>query len=96
MSPAKRFLGITTMSPFFQNEGVERTVANLVERAGATAVGTNTSVAAPAPESPALASAWTPCRAFARMAVHYAWYVSTAAHGRQQNRGGGGDLGLSC
>jgi hypothetical protein len=36
-------------------------------------------VATPAVESPALASAWTPGRAFARMAVHYAWYVSTAA-----------------
>lgn len=49
MSP-KRFLGITTMSPFYQNEGVARTVENLVERAGATAVATNTSVAMVAPE----------------------------------------------
>jgi hypothetical protein len=50
MSPQKRFLGITTMSPFFQNEGVDQTVANLVERAGATAVATNTSVAMLAPD----------------------------------------------
>lgn len=47
---AKRFLGITVMSPFFQNEGIERTLDNIVERAGATAVATNTSVTAPANE----------------------------------------------
>lgn len=44
--PSKRFLGITVMSPFFQNEGIESTLDNLVLRAGATAVATNTSVTA--------------------------------------------------
>lgn len=46
----KRFLGITVMSPFFQNEGIDHTLDNIVERAGATAVATNTSVTAPASE----------------------------------------------
>jgi hypothetical protein len=46
----KRFLGVTTLSPFFQTEGVEAVVANLVERAGATAVACNTSVTEPAPD----------------------------------------------
>lgn len=35
--------------------------------------------AATAVESPGQARGWTPGRAFARMVVHYAWYVSTAA-----------------
>jgi hypothetical protein len=46
----KRFLGITTMTPYVQNEGVEAVLENLIERAGATAVATNTSVTAPAPD----------------------------------------------
>lgn len=50
MSTSKRFLGITVMSPFFQNEGIERTLENIAERAGATAVAANTSVTAPANE----------------------------------------------
>lgn len=44
----KRFLGITVMSPFFQNEGIETTLDNIAIRAGATAIATNTSVTAPA------------------------------------------------
>lgn len=36
-------------------------------------------VAAPPPGPSGLPLAWAPARAFARMAVHYAWYVSTAA-----------------
>ena len=50
MTPSKRFLGITVMSPHYQHEGVEQVITNLVERAGVTAVATNTSVVAPAPE----------------------------------------------
>lgn len=50
MAENKRFLGITVMSPYYQNEGVDGVVRNLVERAGATAVATNTSVAALAAE----------------------------------------------
>jgi len=50
MQSGKRFLGITTLSPYLQSEGVEQVLANLVERAGATAVATNTSVVAPAAE----------------------------------------------
>lgn len=50
MTTQKRFLGITVMSPYYQNEGIEPLIQNLVERAGATAVATNTSVAAPAAE----------------------------------------------
>lgn len=50
MADHKRFLGITVMSPYYQNEGIDGLIQNLVERAGATAVATNTSVAAPAPE----------------------------------------------
>ena len=50
MAAAKRFLGITAMSPHVQNEGVDQVIANLIERAGATAVATNTSVGAPAAE----------------------------------------------
>ncbi len=38
------------MSPYYQVEGVANVVQNVVERAGATAVATNTSVAAPAAE----------------------------------------------
>ncbi len=36
------------MSPYYQNEGIDQVVNNLIRRAGATAVATNTSVAAPA------------------------------------------------
>lgn len=50
MSDSKRFLGITVMSPYFQNEGVDGVVSNLIERAGATAVACNTSVCAPSEE----------------------------------------------
>lgn len=50
MPPQRRFLGITVMTPFIQNEGIDHVLANLIERAGATAVATNTSVTAPAPE----------------------------------------------
>ena len=46
----KRFLGITTLSPFFQVEGVEATIENLIDRSGATAVACNTSVVAPGVE----------------------------------------------
>ena len=38
------------MSPYYQNEGVDGVVENLVQRAKATAVATNTSVAALAPD----------------------------------------------
>jgi hypothetical protein len=38
------------MTPYIQNEGIDGILANLVERAGATAVATNTSVTAPAPD----------------------------------------------
>lgn len=54
---SKRFLGITVMSPFFQNEGVENVLTNVVERAGASAVACNTSVAAPSAEGQ---GAWQP------------------------------------
>src|SRR5690606_3836046 len=47
MASSNRFLGITVMSPYFQNEGIDGVITNLVERAGATAVATNTSVTAP-------------------------------------------------
>ena len=50
MAAAKRFLGVTVMSPHYQNEGPGQVIANLVDRAGVTAVATNTSVVAPAPE----------------------------------------------
>jgi hypothetical protein len=50
MADSKRFLGITVMSPYYQTEGVDHVISNLVNRAGATAVATNTSVAAPAPD----------------------------------------------
>ncbi len=49
MAP-KRFLGITTMTPFIQAEGVETVLDNVVDRAGASAVTINTSVIAPMPE----------------------------------------------
>lgn len=48
MADNRRFLGITVMSPYYQNEGIDQVIRNLLERAGATAVATNTSVAAPA------------------------------------------------
>lgn len=47
---AKRFLGITVMSPYVQNEGIDGVLANIIGRAGATAVATNTSVTAPGAE----------------------------------------------
>lgn len=50
MTSRKRFLGITVMSPYFQSEGVDAVIANIVGRAGATAVACNTSVTAPADE----------------------------------------------
>ena len=50
MTNNKRFLGITVMSPYYQNEGIDQVVSNLIQRAGATAVATNTSVAALAPD----------------------------------------------
>lgn len=43
----KRFLGITVLSQFYQTEGVAAVLRNLIERAGVTAVATNTSVTAP-------------------------------------------------
>jgi hypothetical protein len=43
----RRFLGITVMTPFIQNEGIEQILTNIVDRAGATAVACNTSVTAP-------------------------------------------------
>ena len=50
MPSAKRFLGITVMSPYFQSEGVDDVLANVADRAGATAVACNTSVTAPSAE----------------------------------------------
>ena len=47
---SKRFLGITALSPYIQNEGIDGLLTNLIDRAGATAVAINTSVTAPAPE----------------------------------------------
>jgi hypothetical protein len=46
----RRFLGITVMSPYFQYEGIDGVLSNVVQRAGATAVACNTSVVAPAAE----------------------------------------------
>lgn len=46
----KRFLGITTLSPYIQNEGIDPILESLVTRAGATAVAINTSVTAPSSE----------------------------------------------
>ena len=46
MASHKRFFGITVLSPFFQNEGVEFTL-DRIERTGATAVAVNTSVTLP-------------------------------------------------
>lgn len=46
----QRFLGITTLSPYIQNEGIAGILENLIQRAGATAVAINTSVTAPAAE----------------------------------------------
>ncbi|MEZ4870363.1 MAG: hypothetical protein R3C14_54035 [Caldilineaceae bacterium] len=50
MTNSRRFLGITTLSPYIQNEGIEGILTNLIDRAGATAVAINTSVTAPAAE----------------------------------------------
>jgi len=46
MSAQKRFLGITAMTPFVQTEGIEAVIFNVAERAGASAIATNTSVTA--------------------------------------------------
>jgi hypothetical protein len=46
----ERFLGITVMTPFIQTEGIENVLANIIDRAGATAVTCNTSVVAPGAE----------------------------------------------
>jgi hypothetical protein len=45
-----RFVGITIFPEFFQNEGVDAALDNLVRRAGATAITTSPYVMAPAPE----------------------------------------------
>ena len=45
MTEPRRFLGVTTLSPFFQVEGIEP-VLDRLERIGATAVAVNTSVTA--------------------------------------------------
>ena len=47
---AKRFLGITVLSPYIQNEGVADLLQRVIERAGATAVACNTSVTEPSAE----------------------------------------------
>ncbi len=46
----KRFLGITVLSPYIQNEGVTELLQRITERAGATAVACNTSVTEPSAE----------------------------------------------
>ncbi|HRW03869.1 MAG TPA: hypothetical protein P5121_02165 [Caldilineaceae bacterium] len=46
----KRFLGITVLSPYIQNEGVADLLQRLTERAGVTAVACNTSVTEPSAE----------------------------------------------
>jgi hypothetical protein len=45
-----RSVGITVLPEFFQNEGVEAVLDNIVRRAGATAIATSPYVMAPAPE----------------------------------------------
>ncbi|MBL8834428.1 MAG: hypothetical protein JNL71_18705 [Rhodospirillales bacterium] len=45
-----RFVGITIFPEFFQNEGVEAALDNLVDRAGATAIATSPYVMMPAPD----------------------------------------------
>ena len=47
---SRRFLGITVLGDFIINEGVEGVLDNVVGRAGATAVGLNPTVTAPAEE----------------------------------------------
>jgi hypothetical protein len=47
----RRFLGITVLSDFVLNEGVEGVLRNVVERAGANAVACNPTVTAPGDES---------------------------------------------
>jgi len=47
---SKRFLGITVLSPYIQNEGVSDLLHRLTERAGVTAVACNTSVTEPSTE----------------------------------------------
>lgn len=49
MPPSPRFLGVTTLSPFFQVEGVEP-VLDRLQAAGVNAVAVNTSVTAPGAE----------------------------------------------
>ena len=46
----RRFLGITVLSDFVLNEGVEEILDNLINRTGASAVTVNPTVTAPAPE----------------------------------------------
>lgn len=46
----KRFLGITVLSPYIQNEGIPDLLQRLTERAGVTAVACNTSVTEPSAE----------------------------------------------
>lgn len=48
---AKRFLGVTVLSDFVQNEGAEPLLENLLRRAGVTAVACNPTVTAPGDES---------------------------------------------
>lgn len=57
MSRSKRFLGITTMSPFVQNEGVSATLDRLIDLADVSAIACNTSVVAPAAEG---SGVWQP------------------------------------
>jgi len=54
---ANRFLGVTVLSDFIQNEGVEPLLENLVRRAGVTAVACNPTVTAPAD---AATGSWQP------------------------------------
>lgn len=54
---AKRFLGVTVLSDFIQNEGVAPLLENLARRAGVTAVACNPTVTAPAD---AATGSWQP------------------------------------
>jgi len=54
---SKRFLGVTVLSDFIQNEGVDGLLENLVRRAGVTAVACNPTVTAPAD---AATGSWQP------------------------------------
>lgn len=46
----KRFLGITVLSDFILNEGIENILENVIQKAGATAVALNPTVTVPAPD----------------------------------------------